>query len=114
MPNAIFHRTVNLGAFLRPDTPCTERCIMNNKTGDAAGDCIKRTCERQNPGCAYPVKDSGGGKLIDRKPAGNSRASGVLVPRGSGVLSNQTRPSNQQPANVRPRAPLAGSGVVIR
>lgn len=89
---------------------CSERCIMNNKAPEAVAACIKRTCEKQNPGCGFG--GDGGGKMVNTPPDRGS----VGRPFGSRAKDILQNRAGQNPAAPRSpvRAPISSSGPVIR
>jgi hypothetical protein len=74
---------------------CAERCIMNNKNkgviDDAAGRCIKRTCDKQHSGCGSSTGST------DKPPV-----AGGATPKQPVVTGTTPKPSG---AGAVPRTP---------
>ena len=106
---------VVLSACQTKHSYCTERCIMNNKTFDKQSACIKRTCDKQNPGCG---PSSGGGKN-HATTGGSSTGSfppmdNVIV--GPGLLETVgggLQTGGRPPVTGQAGTPAGGGGGVI-
>jgi hypothetical protein len=86
---------------------CAERCIMNNKNkgviDDAAGRCIKRTCDKQHSGCGSSTGSAkSGGKRIDAGSTDKPPVAGGATPKQPVVTGTTPKPSG---AGAVPRTP---------
>jgi hypothetical protein len=77
---------------------CTERCLMKSDTEKQGDDCIKRTCEKQNPGCGPKGGGDGPGKLSLPPKRPPPRALGTAILPAGGLLDAQPGFSSQSPA----------------
>jgi hypothetical protein len=86
---------------------CSERCIMKND-GAQIDACIKRTCDKQSPGCGNPNSGSG----PSRTDTG-TKPPKIAVP-GGGRDTTPPRPAGGVVTNSTPRPSGAGQTVPIR
>jgi hypothetical protein len=102
-------KNIVLNACQKKHSQCSERCIIRYD-GPQIGDCIKRTCDKQNPGCGGDSLGSkGGGKRTDTAGTAstNPKPPKIGMPGGGGGVIAQ--PTSSIGTGTRP--PLASSGI---
>ena len=89
---------------------CSERCIMRNKSVEAESMCIRRTCDRQNPGCGADSYNGKGDGTGGGKGAGKGKSRLVASPSGpivAGPIKEPRHPRDSGP--IRPKTgPITG------